>query len=188
MIASSVVLPKTFLHAPGNTSGPADVWSACAMRNPVLFISFIYAKPAHEYAMQSLAGVASAMHWRRDWLQMITAQHEAVQRINKSLQDSLPQLDELIMAVFRMGFSCYNEATFDTGSQSHRSPLRNIQWVEISSHLDYEAVHIAGLCHLIVLRGGFDAIELDGLPQMLSLGAIMVSWHFRICAEAAGYN
>jgi hypothetical protein len=169
-----------FLHTPGSNGGPADLWPAYTMRNPALFSSFIYATACHEYAMQRLAGVASAMHRRRDRLQMITAQHEAVQRINESLKDPLPQLDELIMAVFFMGFSCYNEATFDTGSQSHRSPLRNIQWAEIYSHLDHEAVHVAGLCHLIALRGGFDAIKLDGLPQMLSLGAIMGSSKFLV--------
>lgn len=182
MTASTVVLTKMFLHAPGMRPGePADIWPCKARRLPALFSAYVYANAAHDYALQRLHGrVSEAQRWH-DWFQMRIAENEAIREINKALGAPDKTLcEELIMAVFLMGFSHYDEEAFANPGPRHKSVLRNLQWGNVYSFLDTDAVHLEGLCRMIALRGGVDTLELNGLPQMLSLGAVMLSSKFLV--------
>lgn len=112
-------------------------------------------------------------------LQIMVAENESIQRINRALQDPAAQkTDELLMAVFFMGYSRYDEAVFAPDRDHHKSPLNDVQWANIYSYLDYDEVHVMGLIRLLEIRGGIDAVQMAGLAEMMSLATIMFSSKF----------
>jgi hypothetical protein len=168
---------------PSDADGPAskvsDVWVASAMRSPALLSAFIYGTLSHEFVLDRMESGAPTKERRQKMLQIMVAESESISRINRALQDPEAQkTDELLMAVFLMGYSRYDDAVFSPQRNPHKSPLNDIQWANIYSYLDYDEVHVGGLIRLLEIRGGIDAIELHGLPEMMSLATVMFSSKF----------
>jgi hypothetical protein len=160
---------------------PSEVWMSKTVQNPALLSSMLYGAANHEFTLRQLEGAGEKQLQRQDRLQMMIAEHEAIRRINTALQDPSQQLsDELILAIFFMGFSRCDETVFATRGQPHRSPLRNLQWAEIYSLLDYDSTHIAGLCQIISLKGGIGPIRIPALRMLLSLATTMLASKFLI--------
>ncbi|KAH8703988.1 hypothetical protein BGW36DRAFT_286819 [Talaromyces proteolyticus] len=178
--SASVVMAK-MLPSAANTHDPnvSDVWLASAMRSPALLSAFIYGTLSHEFVLDRMQSGAPSKERRQKMIQIMVAENESITRINHALQDSTAQkTDELLMAVFLMGYSRYDEAAFAPDRNPHRSPLSDMQWANIYSYLDYDEVHVMGLIRLLEIRGGIDAIELHGLPEMMSLATVMFSSKF----------
>ncbi|QKX64104.1 uncharacterized protein TRUGW13939_11277 [Talaromyces rugulosus] len=178
--SASVVMSKML---PSDADGPAskvsDVWVASAMRSPALLSAFIYGTLSHEFVLDRMESGAPSKERRQKMLQIMVAESESISRINHALQDPDAQkTDELLMAVFLMGYSRYDDAVFSPQRNPHKSPLNDIQWANIYSYLDYDEVHVGGLIRLLEIRGGIDAVELHGLPEMMSLATVMFSSKF----------
>lgn len=162
-----------------NAPRVSDVWLASALRSPAMLSAFLYGTLSHEFVLERMKSPKPSKERRQKLLQIMVAENESIRRINKALQDPVEQkTDELLMAVFLMGYSRYDEAAFSPGRHSHKSPLHDIQWANIYSYLDYDKVHVAGLMQLLEVRGGIDAIELNGLAEMMCLATIMFSSKF----------
>jgi hypothetical protein len=157
----------------------SDIWLSSALRSPALLSAFLYGTLSHEFVLERMQSGTPSRERRQKMLQIMVAENESIRRINQALQDPGSQkTDELLMAVFFMGYSRYDEAVFSPGRDPHKSPLNDIQWANIYSYLDYDEVHVMGLIRLLEIRGGIDAIKLHGLAEMMSLATIMFSSKF----------
>lgn len=168
---------------PQDTSAGApkvsDIWTSSALRSPALLSAFLYGTLSHEFVLERMQSGMPSRQRRQKMLQIMVAESESIRRINEALQDPAAQkTDELLMAVFLMGYSRYDEAVFSPGRETHKSPLNDMQWANIYSYLDYDEVHVMGLIRLLEIRGGIDAIKLNGLAEMMSLATIMFSSKF----------
>ncbi|OKL55807.1 hypothetical protein UA08_08836 [Talaromyces atroroseus] len=178
--SASVVMTKML---PQDTSPESpkisDIWLSSALRSPALLSAFLYGTLSHEFVLERMQSGTPSRERRQKLLQIMVAENESIRRINQALQDPASQkTDELLMAVFFMGYSRYDEAIFSPGRDPHKSPLNDIQWANIYSYLDYDEVHVMGLIRLLEIRGGIDAIRLNGLAEMMSLATIMFSSKF----------
>lgn len=180
ILAASVVMTK-MLPQDSKSDAPtiSDIWLSSALRSPALLSAFLYGTLSHEFVLERMQSGMPSRQRRQKMLQIMTAENESIRRINQALQDPVAQkTDELLMAVFLMGYSRYDEAVFAPGRDTHKSPFNDIQWANIYSYLDYDEVHVMGLIRLLEIRGGFDAIELAGLAEMMSLATVMFSSKF----------
>lgn len=178
--SASVVMTKMLPQDPSVESPKvSDIWLSSALRSPALLSAFLYGTLSHEFVLERMQSGTPSRERRQKMLQIMVAENESIRRINQALQDPAAQkTDELLMAVFLMGYSRYDEAVFSPGRDPHKSPFNEVQWANIYSYLDYDEVHVMGLIRLLEIRGGIDAVRLNGLAEMMSLATIMFSSKF----------
>lgn len=151
-----------------------SIWVASAMKHPALLSAYLYGNLTHELAFRWMRGELTPESKRQLMMQIMVAELEAINRISEALADPQQRFsEELTLAIFLMGYSYVNERQLPSDRSQHMSPLRDLQWASVYSVLEYNTTHVNGLMQLISLRGGIDAIKMPGLPEMMSLGAIM---------------
>lgn len=130
----------------------------------------MYGTATHEQGRKRLERPDALALTKKERLQIMIVEDEAIRRLNTIISDSSQALtDEVVLAIMTIAFSRYENTTIPTNWQPHPSPLRRLQWLDVYCSLDLDRVHVLGLLQVISLKGGLHKIKIEGLAETLSL-------------------
>jgi hypothetical protein len=171
------ILPALLPYLSEATNGQSgEIWLGQALNHPAQFSSRIYAAAIHEQARRLSEQPQAPLQTRRAKVEIMIAEYEATQRIREAIEDASQALtDEVLMAVYATAFSKYDASAMPSVQRSHRHPLRNLQWLEIYGGLSCHKAHLTGLFQILTLKGGLEAIKMEGRAEQLSVGGVVLA-------------
>ncbi|KAJ9195494.1 hypothetical protein DTO164E3_6807 [Paecilomyces variotii] len=176
--AAEQLLPSLIPILPdgGGKDRKSEFWLPLAVNHPALFSSIMYGTATHEKGRKRLERPNSPALEKKERLQIMIVEDEAIRRLNAIISDPSQALtDEIILAIMTVAFSRYENTTIPPTWRAHLSPLRRLQWLDVYCSLDLDQVHILGLLQVIHLKGGLHKIKMEGLAETLSFAGAMLA-------------
>lgn len=142
-------------------------WMRSALSCPPLFSAWLHSGAEHLLRQRVSSGVQS-FTLRKETYELLLMRQETISSLKEALDDSLPMqlTDEVVMAAFALAL---HPPERDRGATSRMkmAPLSNLQWLTRFTDIVIMDGDVKGLRNLVQARGGFEKLQMLGLPQGL---------------------
>jgi hypothetical protein len=145
-------------------------WYHLSLSDSTLFSAFLFGATAH-WRLQSLTKGRIGDNFRpRDKEMLLVSELEAIKGVNKAIEDpSQPLGDGVILSVICLANNGHEELLQDMDPRlPFRSPLRDLQWLDIYGSILPNRIHLAGLAQLLKIRKGPQKTKLPGLAPIIT--------------------